>query len=324
MNQQIISSQMKFCRTALAVLLGSIIFPTFIFADILVVAFMEESVAGIVDSATNRTLVRFATGRNPHEVRVSSDGRMAFVVAGRHITAIDLKNRRVRKTYDLGDYSAHDMRISKDGRILWAACAPSKAVVEVNAESGRIVKVYNTDQEGSWFVEISPDERTLYTPNLEGKTVSTIDRATGVVKVIALDSPGYGIDISPDGKFIWVSGGDLAVIDTSTGQIIKRIKASEPQTGRIRITADGKRVVVALARRLAVYDALSYKLLSETALDKEPKVLTLSRDGRIAFLTNPDDNSMSEVDIHAGKVIATTPTGKRPDGIAWVERSSAR
>ena len=100
--------------------------------------------------------------------------------------------------------------------------------------------------------------------------------------------------------------------------------ASMRATGRIRITADGKRVVVALARRLAVYDALSYKLLSETALDKEPTVLTLSRDGRIAFLTNPDDNSMSEVDIHAGKVIATTPTGKRPDGIAWVERSSAR
>jgi DNA-binding beta-propeller fold protein YncE len=187
----------------------------------------------------------------------------------------------------------------------------------MDVNSGKIIKTYNTTQEGSWFVEISPDERTLYTPNLEGKSLSIIDRTSGAVHVIPLNAAGYGIDISPDGKFVWVSGGDITVVDTSTKQIVKRIKASEPETGRLRITADGKRVVVALSKRLVVYNALTYKAIQETSLTKEPKVLTVSPDGKHAYLTNPGDNSMAVVDILEGRLIATEPIGRRPDGIAW-------
>jgi YVTN family beta-propeller protein len=66
-----------------------------------------------------------------------------------------------------------------------------------------------------------------YTPNLEGKSVSVITRATGETKVIPFEHPVYGIDITPDGKQIWVSGRDLTVIDTATDQIIATIKTPE-------------------------------------------------------------------------------------------------
>ena len=45
--------------------------------------------------------------------------------------------------------------------------------------------------------------------------------------------------------------------------------------------------------------------------------MTLSGDNRRALLTNPDDNSVSVVDIIAGKQITTFATGKKPDGIGW-------
>jgi len=51
--------------------------------------------------------------------------------------------------------------------------------------------------------------------------------------------------------------------------------------------------------------------------DLSPKVMTLSGDNRRALLTNPDDNSVSVVDIIAGKQITTFATGKKPDGIGW-------
>lgn len=286
-------------------------------AGILVIAYMGESQVVLVDSRTYKTLATLETGKNPHEVRVAPDKRHAYVAAGKTITAVDLKKRKVKATFDLGSYSAHDIRVSRDGRRLWAACAGAETILELDAETGRILKAYKTDQQGSWFVEITPDERKIYTPNLEGKSVSVIDRATGKVKVIRFEHPVYGIDITPDGKEVWVSGGDLGVIDTATDEVTARIKTSEAETGRIRLTSDGKRLVVALSKKLAVFDVKTRRLIGETELAAGPKVLTLSKDNRRAFLTNPDDNSVSVVDIVAGKQLTVFPTGKKPDGIGW-------
>lgn len=286
-------------------------------ADVAVVAYMGDSQVVLVEGGTYKTLATLETGKNPHEVRVSPDHRHAYVAAGKSITAVDLKQRKVRATFDLGTYSAHDIRVSRDGRRIWAACAQAQAILELDSNTGKILKTYSTDQEGSWFVEITPDERKLYTPNLEGKSVSVIDRATGKVKVIKFDHSIYGIDITPDGKQVWVSGGDLAVIDTSKDEVVARIKTSEPQTGRIRLTSDGKRLVVALTKKLAIFDAKTHRLISEVELSATPKVLTISADNRRALLTNPEDDSVSVVDIVAGKQVATFKTGKKPDGIGW-------
>lgn len=286
-------------------------------ADVVVVAYMGESQVVLVESGTYKTLATLETGKNPHEVRVSPDHRHAYVAAGNTITAVDLKKREVRANFDLGTYSAHDIRVSRDGRRIWAACARAQTILELDSDTGKILKTYPTNQEGSWFVEITPDERKFYTPNLEGKSVSIIDRATGNVEVIKFDHAVYGIDITRDGKQVWVSGRDLAVIDTTKDEVVARIKTSEPDTGRLRLTSDGKKLVVALAKKLAVYDVKTQRLLSETELSAAPKVLTLSNDNRHALLTNPEDNSVSVVDIVAGKQITTFKTGQKPDGIGW-------
>lgn len=286
-------------------------------AGLLVMARMDEAQVVLLDGATYQTLATLETGKNPHEVRVSHDGRSAYVAAGKFITAVDLRARKVRATFDLGSYSAHDIRVSRDGRRIWAACARAQAILELDSETGKTLKTYGTEQQGSWFVEVTPDERKLYTPNLEGKSVSVIDRDTGRVKVIRFEHPVYGIDITPDGKQVWVSGRDLSVIDTSTDELIDTLKASEADTGRLRITSDGGRVVLALLKKLAVFDAKTRRLLSETELGARPKVLTLSADGRRAFLTNPAENTFSVVDVVAGRVLGTYGAGQKPDGIGW-------
>ena len=286
-------------------------------AGVVVVAYMGDSQVVLVEGGTYKTLATLETGKNPHEVRVSPDHQHAYVAAGKSITAVDLKQRKVRATFDLGTYSAHDIRVSRDGRRIWAACAGAQAILELDSDTGKILKTYSTDQQGSWFVEIAPDERKLYTPNLEGKSVSVIDRATGKVKVIKFEHAVYGIDITPDGKQVWVSGGDLAVIDTSKDEVVARIKTSEPETGRIRLTSDGKRLVVALTKKLAIFDMKTHRLISEVELSATPKVLTISADNRRALLTNPEENSVSVVDIIAGKQVTTFKTGKTPDGIGW-------
>ena len=281
---------MKILRTSFLSLVIVLSTVASIKAGIVVIANMDESTVILVDGSTYKILATLPTGKNPHEVRVSPDSRHAYVAAGKSVTAIDLKRRRVRATFDLGTYSAHDIRVSRDGKLIWAACARAQTILELDSRNGQILKKYSTNQEGSWFVEITPDERKLYTPNLEGKSVSVIDRATGKVKVIPFADAVYGIDITPDGKQVWVSGRNLSAIDTATDKVVATVTTSESDTGRIRMTSDGKKLVVALSKKLAVYDARTQRLINETDLSASPKVLTLSGDNRRALLTNPADN----------------------------------
>lgn len=291
---------------------------TSIKADVLVIAYMDESKVAVVNGKTYKTIITLDSGKNPHEVRVSHDKRRAYVAAGKTITVVDLKNRKIKANFDLGEYSAHDIRVSRDNRRIWLACAGKETILELDAETGIVLNTYNIRQQGAWFLEVTPDERKFYTSNLEGKSVSVITRATGETKIIPFDHPVYGIDITPDGKQVWVTGRDLKVIDTTTDQIIHTIKTPEPGTGRLRLTSDGKKAVVGLSKKVVVYNVKTHSLLNEIEIGGDPKVMTLSSDNRRAFLTNPNANSVSVVNIISGKKLAEFQTGKKPDGIGWM------
>src|SRR5688500_2007175 len=101
-------------------------------AGVLVIAQMDDSQVILFDGETYKTLATLDTGKNPHEVRDSRDQRYAYVAAGKSITAIDLKQRRVKATFDLGQHSAHDIRVSRNGRLLWLACARTQSILELD------------------------------------------------------------------------------------------------------------------------------------------------------------------------------------------------
>ena len=298
-------------------------------AGILVVAYNGEARAALVDADSYRILATLPTGIGPHEIRVSPDKRYAYIaisgtgrngVRGNSITVLDLKNRKVKANLDLGSYTQpHDVRISRDGRRIWVACAPAQTILELDSDKGKILKSYKTDQDGSWFLEITPDERKIYTPNLEGKSVSIIDRATGATKVIQFEEAVYGIDITPDGRQIWVSGPGVTIIDTASDEVIARLKTTEPNVGRIKLTPDGKKAVVGSvnSNKVSVFDVKTRRLTGEIETGARHKVITVSRDNRRAFLTNPGDNSVTVIDLVVGRHVATFRTGKTPDGIAW-------
>ena len=291
-------------------------------SGLLLIVSMDESRVDIIDEATLRTLASLNTGKSPHEVRVAPDGRTAYVVSGPTITAIDLSSRTITRTFDLGEFAAHDVRISRDGRRLWAACARTQTVLEIDSASGAVLNRLRTSRDGAWFVEVHPDETKLYTPNLEGTSVSVITRATGEVKVLPLDYRAYGIDVTPDGRHVLVSGRGVAVVDTGRDVISRTIATTPPDTGRLRITPDGRRVAVAMEKSLALFEIADGRLIRETPLPASPKVMALSGDGRRAYLSNPEDHSATIVDLVDGRILATVKTGRRPDGIAWAPKSA--
>src|SRR5260221_12518318 len=68
----------------------------------------EEAVLAIVDPASGKVVGRVPTGEGPHEMTVSSDGKLAFVgnygarTPGNSISVIDLVAQKELRRVDLG------------------------------------------------------------------------------------------------------------------------------------------------------------------------------------------------------------------------------
>ena len=173
---------------------------------------------------------------------------------------------------------------------------------------------------------LSPDGRTLLVSN-DGQGVQSlqvIDVSSGRV-VQTLPSPAprslfVGLAFSPDGRRAYASGGGDQTIhrfDVQGQQLTEGPAVALPTTapGGVKITAfpaglavtpDGARLVVAdhLADAVSVVD-LATGVSQTTAVGHAPRTVTLSGDGRTAWVTNQGGDAISVVDVSGPAPLVT-------------------
>lgn len=299
-------------------------------AQTLIVASNAENHATLLEAVTYKTLTTLPTGEGPHEIAVSKDGRYAYVAIsgprekpGNSITVLDLKQRVVKTSFNLGEYALpHDLKTSSDGALLWVTCAPSQTVLEIATATGEMKRSWKTGQEGGWMLAATPDDRKLYVANFEGKSISVIDRSNNLVHTIPVSGGQMAFDVAPNGREVWAGNYEnnrIAVIAVASDSIVKTFPSGGTRLVRLKFTPDGKEVLVphGESKTVTVFDALHYKMSASIAVDAPPKVIAISSDGKRAFLTNPATHQITILDIAARKQSKIISTGKTPDGIAW-------
>ena len=313
--------------------------PETVTADVLVVLNKSDHEAALVDPVSLTVKAKLPTGRGPHEVAVSPGGGLAYVSnygvfgvfregqqqsePGNTLTVLDLERRVVRDTIDLGTYSRpHGIQVSRDGSRLWVTCEGSKAVLEVDAASGAILKAWDTAQEVSHMVVATPDERKLYVANIRSGSVTVIDRASDVVKSLPTGDGAEGIDISPDGREVWVTNrgaNTISVVSVAGDSIAASFESGGTMPIRAKFTPDGKQVWVSNARSssVTVFDAARRKPLGTLAVGAVPVGIQMAPDGKRAFVACTNDDVVKELDVRARKVLRDLKPGKEPDGMAW-------
>lgn len=312
-------------------------------ADTLVVVCKSDFQLALVDPATQTVLVKLPTGLGPHEVAVSPDGRTAYVSnfgrysvypagdtahdkAGNTITVIDLVERKVKNTFDLGTHTGpHGMIVSHDGKLVWTTTETPQAVLELDAATGNILHVWNTNQERSHMIVATPNEKKFYVTNTVSGSVSVIDRTTGEVKVISTGPGTEGIAISPDGKEVWAASridAKISVIATATDAIVAAFPSGGKGPKRMDFTPDGTQVWVtnSSSNQTTVFHAHTRELLASLTMSKAPSGVYFSGDGARAYITNANANELSFVDVASRKILNTLPIGTDPDGVAWSAR----
>lgn len=309
-------------------------------ADTLIVLNKSDHEAALVDPDGYTVAAKLPTGKGPHEVAVSPDGRFAYVSnygsfrifqgqqqsePGNTITVLDLKERKVAATFELGEYrQPHGLHTSRDGKLLWVTCEGAQAVLELDAASGKVLKAWKTGQRTSHMVVPSRDEKKLYVTNIGSGSVTIIERATDAVKSLPTGNGAEGIAVSPDGREVWVTNrgaNTLSVIDTATDTVVAGFESGGTMPIRAKFTPDGKEVWVSNARSNSVtlFDAASRKLLATIEVGAIPVGIQMTPDGRRAFVANTNDNRVTVLDVPARKVLRSFQTGAEPDGMAWAK-----
>jgi YVTN family beta-propeller protein len=311
---------------------------------LLIVLNKSDAQAALVNPATYEVESLLETGQGPHEVAASPDGRYAYVTnyglygaatpghkpenePGNTITVLDLMNRKVHATWDLGSFSQpHGIAVSRSGRLVWVTCEGAQAVLELDAGTGKLTRIWKTNQNASHMIVASQDEKKLYVSNIRSGTVSVIDRTrptdgTAAPNIATGASP-EGIALSPDGREVWVGNrgaNSIAVIDTATDKVTASFSSGGKAPIRVKFTPDGKEAWVSNAENntVCVLDGATHALLATIETGAGPVGTVIPPDGKRVFIAATRANQVVVVDRASRQIVKRLKTGAEPDGMAW-------
>ena len=290
----------------------------------------------IIDPVTNTVVGEIKGIEVNHGVAVAPDGSRIYVSdeAQSTLDVVDGKTLKVTNRIPLSGHP-NNVAIGKDGRRVYVAIIQAPGGVDV-IDTTTLTNVKTLHTKGSIHNPyVTPDGKYVVAGSIQGKTVNVFDTAT--------EQPAWVLDMdlgvrpmafstNPDGSTRWLfvqltDFNGFAVVDFATHKEINRLKnpdlphgkkevtaGSDPSHG-MAVTADGKTLVVCsrLNNYLYSYSLPDLKLLGSAELGgMGAGWVTLTPDGKTAYVANPVTNNVSAVDIKSMKEVALIPVGFVP------------
>ncbi len=284
----------------------------------------EDATLAIVDPASGRVVGRVPTGQGPHELVVSTDGKLAFAsnygtgpAPGHTISMIDIAAQRELRRIDVAPLSRPHGLAFANGK-LYLTVEADRKIARYDPATDAIDWQFDTGQTTTHMVLPTKDARTIFTSNIGSDSVSVIQQGSGgswTQTVIAVGKGPEGIDLSPNGRELWSAhsrDGGVSIIDVATKKVAQTINVGTRRSNRIKLTPDGKFALISDldAGDLVVLDATARKEIRRLPLGKQPEGILITPDGARAFV--------AVIDLKTWQVASRIPAGAGPDGLAWV------
>jgi YVTN family beta-propeller protein len=303
-------------------------------AQALLVLNKDANELAIVDPVSQKVVARVPTGEAPHELTVSSDGKLAFAgnygarTPGNTISVIDLVAQKELHRVDLGPLRRPHGMTFYGGRVYFTA-EVNRLIGRYDPASNQIDWLFGTGQIGTHMVILSKDGNHIFTSNIGSDSVSAIERpsesAPWTESWISVGKGPEAIDMSPDGKEIWSghSGdGGVSIIDTAAKKVVQTLSLGTKRINRLKFTLDGKQVLISDlgAGDLVVLDAPARKEIKRVKLGSSAEGILMAPDGSHAYVAVSGDNNVAIIDLKTLGVSGRISTGPDPDGMAWASR----
>ncbi len=281
-----------------------------------------------IDLASRQIVAARATGKGPHEVAVTKDGKWAVVtdyVGGNSLSVFDIANAQKVRTIDLSDYPRpHGILFLADQRRVAVSAEAADAVVIADIFSGKITHALSTEQKGSHMVALNGATDKVYTTNMQSNTVSELSIPDGkLLRQIPMPKTPEAITINASGSELWVGSnqdGLVTIFDTKTGKQIKQWK-DYTFPYRVLLSQDEKYAVIPDFRQntLDIIEVESKTRVKRVQFPEKttPNGVIFAPDQRTLFMSAYDKNKVYVIQVPSGKVLFELPTGDGPDGIGY-------
>ena len=290
----------------------------------------------LIDPATNKVVGEITGIEAGHGAGASPDGKEIYV-SNEAESSLDIVSAKTLKVLARVPLTAHpnNMAVGKDGRYVYVGIIQDPGGVDVIDTKTR-TRIKNVPTKRTIHnAYVTPDGKYVVAGSIGGKTINIIDAKT--------NEPAWTIDMdlgvrpmtfntNPDGSTKWIFAqlsafNGFAVVDFATRKELRRIQnpdlppgketvpqGSDPSHG-MAVTSDGKTLVVCsrLNNYLYSYSLPDLKLLGSAELTgKGAGWVTLTPDGKSAYVANPVTNDVSVVDVATMKETTKVKVGFVP------------
>jgi len=289
----------------------------------------------IIDPATNKVVGTIHGIEVNHGAAAAPDGSRYYISNEGESTldVVDQKTLKVTKSIPLSGHP-NNISISKDGKRVYVSIARAPGAVDV-IDTVSLTNVKSIPVEGAVHnTYVTPDGKFVVSGSIPSKVITVIDAKT--------ETPAWKLKMdlgirpmafatNPDGSTKWIfvqlSGlNGFAVVDFATREEVKRVKLPELPPGKapfmvggneshgMAVTSDGKTLVVnsRLNSAIYMYSLPDLKLLGSADVGRSPDWVTLTPDGKMAYVACAASNYVSVVDIKALKEVSRIPVGEVP------------
>jgi len=216
------------------------------------------------------------------------------------------------------------------GWLLWAAAGATAAapkayvglfkddaVAVIDTAQNRVVGTIRVPK-GPHGLVITPDGRKVYVSSDGASAVSVIDTGSDrVVATIDVGANPHGLAVSGDGRRVLALGwgtNRALVIDTASDRVITEVAVAQSHNGTL--SRDGSIAWVGSQPQggtaLVRLDLTAGKEAARVPLDKAPRGLELTPDGKRLFFTLAGSDSIQVLDTASNQITAQIPVGASP------------
>lgn len=185
------------------------------------------------------------------------------------------------------------MLVLSSAVVIFPACSPPATVNQnqpVNREQTSAVSAPT----------IAPETGFVYTADAEGSSISVIDLGSGQVKTVPVRISPHNVQVSRDGRLVLAVG------------MLAGTKMSEDDSDTEKGSSEAMQ-----KGRLLILDAATMRAggAADIEVGREPAHVIIDPQGKLAYVTNAEDDTLSVVDVAQRKVVGEIKTGKSPHGL---------
>ncbi len=295
----------------------------------LVVLNSGDASISIVDPVTLKTVRTIDTGKEPHHLMPTPDGKEVIVAssAGNSLMFLNPRSGNVEHVvHNIDD--PYQLAFSPDRKWFAVTCLRLNRVDIYQADGFKLVKRIPLGKLPSHLV-FSGDSAMLFVTLQGSDEVAGIDVGKQDVKwVMKVGKLPAGIAMTPDGSqlMVGIMGEDYVdVIDWRAQKSVARVVTGKGAHNFLPM-GDGRRVFVSnrVENTVSIVDMKTWTRLSDIKVPGGPDCMELTADGKTLYVTSRWIKQVSVVDLAKQAVVASASVGRSPHGIYFDDHVAHR